>query len=120
MIRKAFVMQLHPGQEEEYRRRHAEIWPELERTLQDADVRAYSIFLHPQTLQLFAYVEIVSEESGRQIAEDGGLPPLVGVHAGLMETNADPVLRAIPLEEVFRMDRPGFRSKNVSFCRDRF
>ena len=30
MIRKAFVMSVHPGQEAEYERRHRPIWPELE------------------------------------------------------------------------------------------
>jgi L-rhamnose mutarotase len=30
MIRKAFVMSVSPGGEEEYKRRHRPIWPELE------------------------------------------------------------------------------------------
>jgi L-rhamnose mutarotase len=33
MIRKFFVMQLNPGAEEEYRRRHNPIWKELEDVL---------------------------------------------------------------------------------------
>ena len=33
MIRKAFVMAVHPGHEAEYERRHRPIWPELEAVL---------------------------------------------------------------------------------------
>ena len=38
MIRKAFVMSVHPGLEAEYRRRHAPIWPELEAVLKNHGV----------------------------------------------------------------------------------
>jgi L-rhamnose mutarotase len=30
MLRKAFRMSVHPGQHQEYERRHRPIWPELE------------------------------------------------------------------------------------------
>ena len=56
-IRKAFVMSVNPGAEGEYESRHRPIWPELEKTLLNHGVRTYSIFLHPETRQLFAYVE---------------------------------------------------------------
>ena len=58
MNRLAFTMQLHPGQEAEYRRRHNAIWPELVDLLKAAGVEDYSIFLEPQTLVLFAYLRI--------------------------------------------------------------
>jgi L-rhamnose mutarotase len=57
LIRKAFVMSVNPGQEAKYEARHSPIWPELERTLKDHGVHTYTIFLHPETRQLFAYVE---------------------------------------------------------------
>jgi L-rhamnose mutarotase len=69
MIRKAFVMQLHPGQAAEYRRRHNPIWPELESLLRSHGVKSYSIFLQPVTLQLFAYAEIEDEAQWDAIAE---------------------------------------------------
>ncbi|NDV01357.1 L-rhamnose mutarotase [Pseudoroseicyclus tamaricis] len=49
----AFVMTLLPGQEEEYRRRHDEIWPELVALLREAGVSDYSIHLDRATLTLF-------------------------------------------------------------------
>lgn len=69
MIRKAFVMSVHPGREKEYEQRHNPIWPELERTLKEHGVHNYSIFLHSQTRQLFGYVEIEDEARWQAIAQ---------------------------------------------------
>ena len=69
MIRKAFVMSVHPGSEAEYEKRHNPIWPDLEATLKAHGVSNYSIFLHPETRQLFAYAEIESEERWQAIAQ---------------------------------------------------
>src|SRR5438477_35711 len=55
MIRKAFIMSVNAGQEGEYERRHRPIWKELEETLKAHGVHNYSIYLHPQTRQLFGY-----------------------------------------------------------------
>ena len=52
-IRKAFVMSVQAGAETEYEKRHNPIWPELEKVLKDHGVSNYSIFLHPETRQLF-------------------------------------------------------------------
>ena len=68
MIRKAFRMSVHAGQEAEYERRHNPIWRELEETLVRHGVRSYSIFLDPATRDLFAYAEIESEERWAAIA----------------------------------------------------
>ena len=68
MIRKAFRMSVHAGQEAEYERRHTPIWRELEETLVRHGVRTYSIFLDPATRDLFAYAEIESEERWAAIA----------------------------------------------------
>ena len=61
MIRKAFKMSVHPGQQVEYARRHQPIWPELEETLRAHGVHTYSIFLDESTNGLFAWVEFESE-----------------------------------------------------------
>jgi L-rhamnose mutarotase len=41
MIRKAFRMAVHSGQEEEYARRHNPIWPELRAALKSHGVYNY-------------------------------------------------------------------------------
>ncbi|HEY3900459.1 MAG TPA: L-rhamnose mutarotase [Chthoniobacter sp.] len=68
MIRKAFVMSVNSGSEEEYERRHSPIWPELEQVLRSHGVHHYSIFLHPESRQLFGYVEVEDEARWKAIA----------------------------------------------------
>lgn len=61
-------MSVRPGCEATYAHRHNPVWPELAATLQAHGVHNYSIFLLPGTRQLFAYVEIESEERWAAIA----------------------------------------------------
>jgi L-rhamnose mutarotase len=56
MERVGFTMRLLPGQEAEYRRRHAAVWPEMLDALKAAGARDYSIFL--RGIDLFAYLEV--------------------------------------------------------------
>ena len=56
MERIGFVMRLLPGAEEEYRRRHASVWPEMLAELRAAGARNYSIFL--RDVDLFGYLEV--------------------------------------------------------------
>ncbi len=58
MQKIAFLMQLKPGAEAEYRKRHDEIWPELSQALTAAGITDYSIFLDPQTRNLFAVLKL--------------------------------------------------------------
>lgn len=50
----AFRMMLHPGQADDYRRRHDAIWPDLAAALREAGVIDYRIFLDPDDHHLFA------------------------------------------------------------------
>jgi L-rhamnose mutarotase len=56
MQRVAFRMSIKPGSEEEYRRRHQQVWPELLADLKRAGCQNYSIFL--RDTELFAYMEV--------------------------------------------------------------
>jgi len=56
MERIGFRMRLRPGQEAEYRRRHAAVWPELLADLTAAGASNYSIFLDGE--DLFGYLEV--------------------------------------------------------------
>jgi len=103
MIRKAFVMQLLPGNEEEYRRRHQPIWPELEEVLRKHGVQSYSIFLHPKTLQLFACAEIESEELWAVIATTPECRRWWNFMQDLMASNPDSSPASLPLEEMFNL-----------------
>ncbi len=96
-------MQLHPGQVEEYTRRHNPIWPELQQVLEAHGVRNYSIFLHPETLQLFACAEIESEARWQAIAETAICRNWWGHMRELMVTEPDHRPTSIALEEVFHL-----------------
>ena len=104
MIRKFFVMQLNPGAEEEYRRRHSPIWKELEEVLRTHGVHDYSIALHSETGQLFAYAEIEDEARWNAIADTPVCRRWWDHMADLMEVNADRSPRAVELQEMFHLD----------------
>jgi L-rhamnose mutarotase len=55
MRRFGEVIQLRPEAEEEYRRIHEKIWPEVEAAIREAGIRNYSIYLKDGLL--FAYFE---------------------------------------------------------------
>ena len=101
MIRKAFVMKLRPGNQEEYVRRHNPIWPELQQVLKEHGVSHYSIFLERRTDQLFAYAVIESEESWQQIATTEICRRWWAHMRELMVTNPDHSPVATVLDEVF-------------------
>lgn len=104
MIRKAFVMSVHPGCEAEYERRHRPIWPELESVLKAHGVHNYSIFLLPETRQLFAYVEIENESRWTAIAQTDACQRWWRHMEPLMPGNPDHSPKARALSEVFHLD----------------
>lgn len=103
-IRKAFVMSLNTGTEEEYEKRHSPIWPELEKVLKDHGVSNYSIFLHPETRQLFGYAEIESEERWAAIASSPICQKWWHHMSDIMSSNPDKSPVSLGLREVFHLD----------------
>jgi len=103
VIRKAFVLAVHPGQEAEYERRHNPIWPELERVLRAHGVHSYSIFLDPETCQLFGVVELEDEARWQAIARTSECQRWWKYMSELMPTNPDSSPVAHELREVFRL-----------------
>ncbi len=104
MIRKAFVMRVHAGQEAEYERRHRPIWDELAAVLRAHGAHNYSIFLHPETRQLFAYVEIEDEARWNAIAQTPICQKWWKHMGDLMPSNPDASPVAQGLKEVFHLD----------------
>jgi L-rhamnose mutarotase len=103
MIRKAFVMKVNPGCQDEYERRHNPIWPELQQVLKSHGVSNYSIFLDRNTNSLFAYAEIESEEQWAAIADTDECRRWWSYMKDLMLTNADNSPVAVTLDEVFHV-----------------
>ena len=102
--RFGFKMKMYPGFREEYKKRHAEIWPELVELLKAEGIGNYSIFLDEETNSLFAY----QEQSGLASSQDLGTTEIVKkwwkYMADIMETNPDNSPISIPLEQVFFME----------------
>ena len=55
MGQHAWVLEVRPGYEDEYKKRHDEIWPDMVEALKKAGISNYSIFRHGLTL--FGYFE---------------------------------------------------------------
>jgi L-rhamnose mutarotase len=103
MIRKAFVMSVHAGKEKEYEHRHNPIWPELEAVLKQHGVHNYSIFLHAETQQLFAYAEIEDEARWQAIARTPECQKWWRYMSDVMPSNSDTSPQATDLHEVFHL-----------------
>lgn len=101
MHRIAFKMQLFRGFEEEYKKRHDEIWLELQSLLKESEISDYSIFLDTTTNSLFG---VMKAEDPAKLADLPATPIMQKwwkYMADLMETNADNSPVQISLKEVF-------------------
>jgi len=103
MQRFAFKMFLHPGQRDEYRRRHDAIWPELSLLLREAGVSNYSIYLDEATNILFAYLERSEDHRMADLPNEAVMRRWWDFMADIMQYEAN-VPVAIPLPEMFHMD----------------
>lgn len=99
--RLAFTMQLFPGQEAEYRRRHDELWPELTELLKSIGIREYSIFLNPKTLTLFGVLTTDDPAALDALPQHPVMKKWWAYMADLMATNPDQSPVQVPLTEVF-------------------
>jgi L-rhamnose mutarotase len=104
MKRNAFKMKLKKGFEEEYKKRHDEIWPELAQELSKAGVSDYSIYLDQETLTLFAFQKLSEKNSADALPETAIVKKWWAYMADIMETNPDNSPVVIPLQEVFHLD----------------
>lgn len=104
MIRKGFKMKLYPGMEQEYEKRHNELWPEMQEMIHQHGGRNYSIFLDPETDVLYGYIEIEDEELWAKGADTAINRKWWDFMADIMETNPDNSPVAVDLHPVFHLD----------------
>ena len=117
MIRKAFRMRVNAGSEDEYERRHRPVWADLERVLLDHGVRSYSIFVAPDTRDLFGYVEVDDEAHWDAIAATDVCRRWWHHMRDLMPTNPDDSPVSYDLREVFHVEEEGHHTPNESESR---
>ena len=94
-------MQLFRGKEEEYKKRHDEIWPELQSLLKINGINEYSIFLDESTNSLFGVLKIDDPKILDTLPENDVMQRWWAYMADIMETNPDHSPVSIPLKEVF-------------------
>ena len=98
----AFKMKLKPGYGQEYKKRHAEIWPELAALLKERGVSNYFIYFDEETHILFAVQELDGEGS-QDLGREAIVQRWWAFMADIMETHPDHSPVSIPLEQVFHL-----------------
>ena len=101
MARVAFKMTLYKGFEEEYLRRHDELWPDLQQLLKETGISEYSIFLDPETNNLFGVLNAADPKALDNLPAQPVMQKWWAYMKDIMETNDDNSPVSIPLKEVF-------------------
>lgn len=104
MEKIAFVMTLKPGFEVEYKKRHDALWPELATELKKAGISDYSIYLHPQSLKLFAVLKRTDNHTMNDLPATAAVRKWWAYMADIMDTNPDNSPVVEPLEQVFHFE----------------
>ncbi|MCX7645277.1 MAG: L-rhamnose mutarotase [Rhodobacteraceae bacterium] len=99
----AFRMRLNPGCEEEYRRRHDAIWPELVTLLKEAGIEDYSIHLDRETNLLFGVLWRRADHGMDDLRRHPVMRRWWAHMADIMQTHPDDEPVAVPLVTVFHM-----------------
>jgi L-rhamnose mutarotase len=89
MASHAWVLGVRPGYEDDYKRRHDELWPEMDACLRAAGIRNYHIFRHGLTL--FGYFETDDLQRTIAILRDDPVNQRWSEHmADIMVVDIDP------------------------------
>ena len=104
MEKYAFKMKLNAGMQDEYKRRHDAIWPELVALLKQAGVSDYSIHLDPETNILFGVLWRIEDHRMDGLPAETVMQKWWAHMADTMETEPDnkPVIHE--LIPVFQME----------------
>ena len=104
MQRIAFKMKLFDGYEQEYKKRHDEIWDEMKSLLKNAGINNFSIFLDEETNLLFGYLLIEDPSKLDELPKDPVQKKWWAWMKDIMESNPDnsPVQKR--LREVFFLE----------------
>ncbi|MDG6099908.1 L-rhamnose mutarotase [Alteromonas sp. ZYF713] len=104
MEKVAFVMTLKPGYEQEYKKRHDEIWPELVVELKNAGVSDYSIFYEESSRKLFAVLKREDNHTMDMLPSNPVVKKWWKHMADIMDTHEDNQPVATDLRKVFHLE----------------
>ncbi len=100
-MKQAFKMKLNPQMKDEYRKRHQNVDPELEKLFKLAKVSSYSIWYDNETNYLFGYVELEDIKVWEDIANNKACQKWWDFMQDIMQTNADNSPVSNDLEQVY-------------------
>jgi L-rhamnose mutarotase len=101
MPQLAFRMKLFKGFEQEYQKRHDEIWPELAALLHEKGISDYSIYLDEHTGDLFGVMKIQDEKAMDSLPAEAVMKRWWEYMKDIMETNPDNSPVSVSLKKVF-------------------
>lgn len=104
MQRLAFRMKLHPGQEEEYKRRHDAIFPELVALLKETGISDYSIYLDNESLHLFGILQVEEPTKMDALPLHPVMKKWWAYMKDIMDCNPDNSPISVPLQQVFHLN----------------
>ena len=94
-------MKLFKGCEDEYKKRHDTIWPELKELLKEKGIADYSIFLDEETSTLLGTLKVENKMKMDDLPNHPVMKRWWAYMKDIMESNDDNSPVAIPLKEVF-------------------
>ena len=97
-------MLVYRGRLEEYKKRHKELWPELQQLLKESGISEYSIFFDEETHLLFAFQKQADEHGSQDLGQNKIVKKWWKYMADIMETNPDHSPVSVSLEEVFYLE----------------
>ena len=105
MQRVCFQLQVDPARLDEYRARHAAVWPQMLRAIEASGRRNYSLFLRDDGL-LIGYYETYSVEQSQRSLEDN--PDTAAWEAEMasffIALDGRPDQAALQLPEIFHLE----------------
>ncbi len=106
MQRVCFVLRVRPEKIDEYRERHASVWPAMLEALRNAGWKNYSLFLQPDGM-LIGYLETEDYQAALQQMQAAPInarwqQEMAPFFEELKESAADRSM--VPLAEVFHLD----------------
>lgn len=106
MMRVCFVLQVRPEKIQEYKERHAQVWPEMQEALRETGWRNYSIFLRKDGAMV-GYLETDDFDKARAAMKNRPVnarwqAEMAHLFTAIAPGGADDSMH--PLEEVFHLD----------------
>lgn len=99
--RVAFKMKLLKAHEAAYKKRHDELWPDLQQLLKASGISDYSIFLEESTNSLVGVLKARSLQALDNLPQSEVMQKWWQYIGDIMESNPDNSPVSIPLKEVF-------------------